>query len=211
MRTKAIGVLLGVLCVISIALVGGPAVQAEEGKWQVRSRLIFILPNDGADGALDAANTEVESDLTIELDGTLFVTPHFGIEGILATAAQEVIIDDGSGGRTSLGSVYHAPATFLGQYHFVPEGKVRPYVGLGVNYTIFYSESGALTDLDLESGSLGGAAQFGIDFRASDKLIFNVDAKYITIDLEVKDAGGSSLGTVDVDPLVVGVGIGYRF
>jgi outer membrane protein len=208
---KKIATILGVLCVLCCMQATLPTAWAEEGKWQARSRLIFIEPNDDADGALGMLKTEVDSDFTVEVDGTYFVTPRFGIEGILATAAQEVTIDDGSG-RVSLGSVYHAPATFLAQYHFRPEEKTRPYAGAGINYTIFYSESGALADLDLDSASFGLAGQLGVDFMLGEKLLFNIDVKYIEIDLDVDDpSSGTALGAVDVHPLVVGAGLGVRF
>jgi outer membrane protein len=180
---------------------------AEDGNWLVRSRLIFIAPDDDADGALGELDTEVDDDFTVEVDVTYFVTPHFAIEGILATAAHEVEVDS-----ESAGSVNHAPATFTAQYHFLPEGTVRPYIGAGINYTSFYSESGVLDDLDLDSGSLGLAGQAGVDFVVGKqkKTVINLDLKYIDIDLEVKDSG-TDLGTVDINPFIVGVGFGYRF
>jgi outer membrane protein len=171
---------------------------AADGDWLVRTRLIYIAPNDDADDTLGAVSTEVESDLTVEVDATYFFNDRFAVEGILATAAQEVTAD--LGGRTSLGSVYHAPATVLGQLHFGGEGKFRPYIGLGLNYTIFYSESGTLADLDLDSGSFGLAGQVGIDCAIGDDKVFNFDVKYIEISADVDDPDGilvgGSLGTV---------------
>jgi outer membrane protein len=192
-----------VFVLLAVALACIPAMAAE-GDWLVRTRLIFIEPNDDADGAL--AGAEVENDVTVEVDASYFFTDNCAIEGILATAAQEV-----TAGGESLGSVYHAPATFLGQWHFAPEGKARPYFGLGLNYTIFYSESGQLADLDLDSGSFGLAGQFGIDFGIGEDKVFNVDLKYINIENDVSAADGTSLGTVEVNPLVIGFGFGMRF
>ncbi|NIM63434.1 MAG: hypothetical protein GTO30_17875, partial [Acidobacteria bacterium] len=97
-------------------------------------------------------------------------------------AAQEVTINPGGMGELSLGSVYHAPATVLGQYHFGSEGKTRPYVGAGINYTIFYGESGDLQLLNLDSGSLGWAVQAGLDKQIGDDKVFNFDLKYIAIE-----------------------------
>ncbi|MCP3977807.1 MAG: OmpW family protein [bacterium] len=190
-----------------LLLACAPAVTAGEDDWMLRTRLLFIQPNDDADGDLGDAGTEVDSDLTIEIDLTRFFGDNLAIEAILATAAQEVTQ---AGGDVSLGSVYHAPATVLAQYHFNPDGDFRPYIGAGLNLTIFYQESGALANLDLDSTSFGLAGQVGFDIPVGDDKVFNFDVKYIDIELDV-DAGATALGTVDVNPLVVGVGFGFRF
>jgi outer membrane protein len=39
-----------------------------------------------------------------------------------------------------LASTWVLPPTLTMQYHLAPEGKIRPYLGAGLNYTIFYSE-----------------------------------------------------------------------
>ncbi len=210
-RTKRGFVWIGA---VVLALTCIPTATAGDGDWLVRTRLIFIEPNDDADGTLDAVKAQVENDVTVEVDASYFFTDNWAIEGILATAAQEVTADLG-GGRTSLGSVFHAPATVLGQYHFVSDGKVKPYVGAGLNYTIFYSEDGTLDDLDLDSGSFGLAGQLGIDVKIGEDKVFNFDLKYIEIETDVDDPNsiltGGSLGTVEVNPLVIGVGFGIRF
>ena len=195
-------------------LLGCAATASADDNWMLRTRLIYIAPDDGADGILEGADTTVESDLTVEVDLSYFFGDRWAIEGILATAAQEVKADLG-GGEVSLGSVYHAPATILGQYHFGPDNKVKPYVGLGINYTIFYRESGTLDMLDLDSGSFGVAGQFGIDFRCGENKYFNFDVKYANIETDVEDPTGvvamGSLGTVEVNPWIIGAGFGLRF
>ena len=207
MRTLGKGI--GLIGVLVMALVLSPIGVAGEGDWLVRVRLLVIAPNDDADGTLGTLNAKVESDVTVEVDASYFFNKRFAIEGILATAAQEITIDPGMG-ELSLGSVHHAPATFLAQYHFKPEGKTRPYLGAGVNYTIFYSETGDLATLNFDSGSLGLAAQAGLDRQIGENKVFNVDLKYIMIETDVDDAG-TPLGTVEVNPLVVGFGFGFRF
>jgi outer membrane protein len=201
---------IGTILLLAVALTAATAVTAaEDDPWLVRTRLIYIAPNDDADGALGEANVGVESDFTVEVDLSYFFTPRCSIEAILATAAQEVTVPD-SGGEVSLGSVYHAPATVLAQYHFNTDAAFQPYVGAGVNFTIFYSESGQLADLDLDSTSIGWAAQAGLDYELTENTVFNFDVKYITIETDVA-AGGDDLGTVKVDPLVIGAGFGFRF
>ena len=40
----------------------------------------------------------------VKVDGTSFFNSNFAVEAILATGSQEVVADDGLGGRTSLGT-----------------------------------------------------------------------------------------------------------
>lgn len=203
MLTRHLGLRLALLVVLGLALATAPAL-AEAGDFQVRTRLILIEPDDSASG--DVSEAEVESDVTVEVDATYFFTDNIALEGILATATQEVTLNG-----DSLGSIHHAPATFLLQWHFMPGNTTRPYVGIGLNTTIFYGESGALqNDLEIDSSSVGYALQVGSDFDINDDVFFNIDLKYAEIETDVK-LDGDNLGTVEVNPFVLGFGIGYRF
>lgn len=118
------------------------------------------------------------------------------------------------------------PPTITLQYHFLPENNIRPYVGAGVNYTAFLADN-ATSELEAAVGgpvkvsteeSWGWAFQAGLDYDINDSWFFNVDVKYIDIETSAKLGvnGGALAGTVlnvdvDVDPWVVGAGIGYRF
>jgi outer membrane protein len=167
----------------------------------LRVRAIYISPDDGATGELEGL--EVKSNEAIEVDITKFFTDHLALEVIAATSSQEVTSPEGS-----LGSVHHLPPTATFQYHFGSEGKVQPYVGAGINYTIFYDQTGILEGLDIDN-SFGLAGQVGVDIPVKTGA-FNVDLKYVNIDTEVK-AGGETLGDLDINPWILGFGFGYRF
>ncbi len=105
------------------------------------------------------------------------------------------------------------PPTVSLQYHFKPKASVRPYVGLGLNYTTFFdiNTTGALAGTRLElDDSFGLAAQAGVDMDINDKWFFNADVRYIDIETT---ATSSLLGTVDVsiDPWVFTLGVGTTF
>jgi outer membrane protein len=97
---------------------------------------------------------------------------------------------------------------------------VHPYLGAGVNYTIFYSEeaSGSLegalgaTDVSLDD-SFGYALQAGIDFDISDRVFVNADVKYIDMDTTATLRSGATTRTLEVsiDPIVASLGLGMRF
>lgn len=70
--------------------------------------------------------------------------------------------------RRKAAETEHFPPTVSLQYHFNPNGNLRPYVGAGVNYTLFFSAKtrGALADSKLElDPSFGLAAQAGLRAR----------------------------------------------
>jgi len=101
------------------------------------------------------------------------------------------------------------------KYHFNTEGKLQPYVGAGVNYTIFFDEdlpAGPVTDIDYDP-SFGGALQLGLDYRLDEHWSINADVRKIWIQTDVSLATtlGAVEADVDVNPYVVTLGAGYRF
>jgi len=95
----------------------------------------------------------------------------------------------------------------------MPEGTVHPYVGLGLNYTIFSSEKtrGALEGASLKlDDSWGIAGQVGIDIDVAPNWFVNADLRYINIESDAK-VNGVGIGTVDINPWVVGLTVGTRF
>ena len=51
----------------------------------------------------------------------------------------------------------------------------------------------------------------GADFRITNRLYANVDVKYLWINTDVDINGGAIKADVNVNPFIVGVGMGYRF
>ena len=96
----------------------------------------------------------------------------------------------------------------------MPKERFSPYVGAGLNYTFFYDESPAagspVTSIDYEN-SVGYALQAGIDYAVADQWYLNVDVKKIFLSTDVSMNGGAIRADVDLDPWVVGFGVGYRF
>lgn len=114
---------------------------------------------------------------------------------------------------TQVGKTKHLPPTLSLQYHFAPQATLRPYVGVGLNYTLFFEEKtqGALAGTKLElDPSFGLAGQVGVDVALNDLWFVNADVRYIDIDSDAK-LNGASLNTVNIDPYVIGVSIGRRF
>jgi outer membrane protein len=102
------------------------------------------------------------------------------------------------------------PPTLLAQYHFLPGAQIDPYVGAGINYTLI-SKVDILNGAGrLEHDSIGAALQAGVDFRIDSKWSVNLDVKKVQIRSDV-DINGVRASRVRIDPVLFGVGVGYRF
>jgi outer membrane protein len=197
--------------IILAALIGAltlglaaPAFATQDG-WQVRARAIGILPDTGSD-LTPALSADVDDAWVPEVDFTYFLSENISFELILATAEHDV-----SASGIDLGSVWILPPTLMAQYRPNPQGQIQPYVGAGVNYTIFYNEEGTAgfsTDYD---DIFGFALQAGADIMIDEHWLFNVDVKKIWLSTDVSVNNGAVVGEVDIDPWVVGIGFGYRF
>jgi outer membrane protein len=125
----------------------------------------------------------------------------------------DVKLDNPSTGDYSVlfAKIKQLPSALSVQYHFNREGVVSPFVGLGLNYTWFFSESAGpdRSSFDLQN-SFGLAAHAGVDIRLDERWLFSLDARWINIDADGK-LNGVRIGTVHVDPFVYGVAFGYGF
>ncbi|MFZ5749245.1 MAG: OmpW/AlkL family protein [Pseudomonadota bacterium] len=195
----------------------------EAGDWLVRLRAIMVAPTEDSGAvtpAFPGSEVGVDNAVMPEIDFTYMVTKHVGAELILATTKHDITGRGTLGGVGKLADTWVLPPTLTLQYHFMPEGKIHPYVGAGVNYTIFYSSkaSGALEDaigntsVKLDD-SFGYALQAGIDVDVTPNIFLNADIKYIDMSTTARLNTGGVKNTVDVDlnPIVAGVGIGFRF
>lgn len=216
-RTMTVVVALAALQTATPAL-------AKQGDLLLRARAIMVAPNESSSGITPAFPTErvsVNNSVMPELDLTYMATNHIGFELIAATTRHGVSGTSGTtGGIGKLANTWVLPPTLTVQYHFNPEGKIRPYVGAGINYTIFYATK-ATPGLESAVGkthvglsdSVGWASQAGADFDLTDRLFVNVDVKYISIKTNATlstTAAGVQRVHVNLDPLVFGIGLGIR-
>lgn len=183
----------------------GAAQSAEPSPWILRVGAHDVAPkSDNHDVVNVDAARSVTFNLTRKLD------EHWGVE-LLAALPFEHDINLNTGGKVA--EVKHLPPTLSVQYHFAPEAKFRPYAGVGLNATVFFSEhtTGALDGADLKlDTSFGAAAQLGMDFDLGKDWFLNADARWIDIDTEAK-VNGEAIGSVAIDPLTLGISVGRRF
>ncbi|HVY82684.1 MAG TPA: OmpW family outer membrane protein [Steroidobacteraceae bacterium] len=138
-------------------------------------------------------------------------SPHWGVELLAALPFQHDIDLNADGSRVA--KVKQLPPTLTVQYNFRPDAKVRPYLGLGANATLFFDERtrGALAGTDLRlRNSVGAAAQVGLDVDVSKNWFLTFDARWIDIDTRAK-LSGTDLGMVHIEPVTYGLSFGHRF
>ena len=182
---------------------------AQESPWLVRVRAVHLDPADKSDpvggtGASDRLH--VSSKWIPDVDISYFFTPNWAAELLLTVPQKHDVTLDGQ----RIGSFRHLPPTLLAQYHFLPGAQIDPYVGAGINYTLI-SKVDILNGAGrLEHDSIGAALQAGVDFRIDSRWLVNLDVKKIQIRSDV-DINGAHASRVKVDPLLLGVGVGYRF
>ena len=178
----------------------------EKGDWLVRVGVGNVDPKSS-----NGLVASVDSGTALVFNGTYFFTPNLGFEILAATPFSHDIKLASDG--TKVGETKHLPPTFSLQYHFVPDGGFRPYVGAGLNYTLFFDEettgplSGSSLSLD---DSVGLAAQLGADFDITDSMYLNFDVRWIDINTDA-ELDGAALEEVEIDPLVYSLTLGWRF
>lgn len=199
MKRVVITMILGALSLNAMA----------ETPWLVRARAVHIDPADKSDpvaGTGAADRLSVSSKTIPEVDISYFFTPNIAAELVLTYPQKHDVHLDGQ----SIGTFRHLPPTLLAQYHFMPGAQFDPYVGAGVNWTTFSKNKLLGGAASLEHDSVGLAVQAGVDVKLSGNWSLNFDVKKIRLRSDVL-IGGAKASAVRVDPLLVGVGIGYRF
>jgi outer membrane protein len=203
---------------VAAALAAPVAAHAEDGtydpgKWLVRVGLSQINPEKET---LELSNAFVVVDSDITPTGTIeyMLTPHIGTELLLAWPATHGIdLKPFAGNQDSrVAHVDVLPPVLSLNWHFNPNGVFRPYIGAGVNYTLFSGEEtqGALSGADLKlDDSIGAAGQVGVDIGQRN-WFFNANVRYIDMSTDV-ELDGDKLGTADLNPWVYGIHVGYRF
>ena len=188
---------------------------ARQGDWIVTGRITdvsssaddSIFTSGGVDTGL---NVDVGNSIMPTLGFTYFLTDNISVEAILGTTQHEI---RAQGGATDVAvhETWVLPPVVTLQYRPMPEARVSPYVGAGINYMLFYSgeDKNGFT-VDLEDG-FGYALQAGADVALTGPWTLNLDVKKVWFETEATVNGGALTSDVNLDPWVVSVGIGRKF
>lgn len=198
---------IALVAIVFAALTSSAVASAsEKGDWLFRIGAGMVEPkSDNGDVV------EVDSGASLVFNGTYFFSPNWAFEVLAALPFSH---DAKLVGGEKVAEVKHLPPTFSVQYHFDTAGAFNPYVGAGLNWTIFFDEetTGDLSGQDIKlDDSFGLAAQLGADFDISETMFVNFDVRWIDIN---SDAVVSPLGLVfetEIDPLVYSLTLGWKF
>ncbi|BDV41803.1 outer membrane protein [Geotalea uraniireducens] len=197
--------LLSILLVVSTT--SAMADGAEFKHYGVRLRALAVIPDQNVDSRIDNLEVEAKLDVTPELDLEYFFTRNFSSELILGVTKHDLVAQ----GRT-LGSTWLLPPTLTFKYHPLPNSRVSPYIGVGINYVIPFNDkaNGVIDVPDFHvKSSVGWAAQAGADLALGNNWFLNLDFKYLNVDTQVRINGTDY--DLDLNPYIVGTGVGYRF
>lgn len=221
-KSKYVVMALAAACMSTSALA-----QEVSNPWQIRARVLGVMPDESADlsvaGAPLGGDVDIDAGYVPELDITYFFTDNIAAELILGVTPHDVkatSVAAVGGADVDLGDVTLLPPTLTLQYHFKNDSNITPYIGAGLNYTLFFDENAGpvADDIDYDA-SFGGALQAGVDIDMDGEpggWLFNVDVKKIWINTDVTVDFTTALGAtvkadVDINPWVIGVGFGYKF
>ena len=178
---------------------------AKDGPWMVRARAVGLNSSNTDSTGLGLS---INNKWMPEVDISYFFNKNIAAELILTVPQQHTLTSSTLG--KDVGTVEHLPPTLLVQYHFDNNGGAKPYVGLGVNYTKFTAVNILNGAVGLNSDSWGGALQLGVDVPLSGNMYLNFDVKKVFIKSDVY-IGTANQGTFKVDPVLFGIGLGWRF
>lgn len=182
----------------------------------VRAGAIVVAPNESSDDVAGKGEFQISNDTQLGLNFGYMLTDNFGVELLAATPFSHDVSLAGVG---KIAETKQLPPTLVAQYYFGnSQSVVRPYIGVGVNYTNFYDNEftndlgGALTDLSMTT-SWGLAAQAGIDYQVNKNWLVNASVWYaqISSDVKFKLSGDTVVIGTDIDPWVYMVSVGYTF
>lgn len=202
-----------IAALLALGLVLAPGVQAQTadpGPFIVRVRGVYVGFENGQSGGLPLGGTtkvQAVSTWIPEVDFSYFFTKNIAAELVL-TYPQNININIGG---VKAGTIQALPPSLVLQYHFSDLGAFKPYVGAGVNYTIFTKRNNILDGVaSVNSSSVGLVRQVGFDYMLNKNWGLNLDLKYIQMSTSVS-VMGDKVGTVNLNPWTAGAGVTYRF
>ncbi|KIC39506.1 OmpW/AlkL family protein [Leisingera sp. ANG-M7] len=188
----------------ALAAMAAPALAQEQGDWTVGVGIANVNPKSG-NGTLAGALADIDDGTALSLTVEYFFRDNWGVELLAASPFEHDINLNGA----YAASAKQLPPTLSVNYHFPTQGVIKPFLGLGLNYTTFFEEETALGTLKLDD-SFGIAVNAGADYQISDNGALRFNVRWMDIDSDAT-LNGASIGTAEIDPVVVNFAYVHRF
>ena len=140
-----------------------------------------------------------------------FVNPSLAVDLLVAYPFKhDISLEDGP----EVGSTKHLPPTLSLFWYPLPDSRFKPFLGAGLNYTIFYDPTpvAALKPISF-SDNVGFALQGGADIPVGNGPYFlNFDVKKLFLKTGITaTSSGTVRAKASLDPWLIGFGVGVRF
>ena len=204
---------LGILAALSIStpVMAADTDAFQAGDWMVRARALGVLPDVSSSLSI-GGTVKIDNTAVPEVDLSHFFTDNISAELIAAVTPHNLRVNSGAASGTDAGRAWLLPPTLTLQYHITQLSPYFiPYVGGGANYTHFFDTSAGALGSVKYSDSVGGALQAGVDIPLKNNWYANFDVKKIFISTTANFAPSGIRAHVNINPWVIGAGVGYKF
>ena len=206
----------------AVMLAGAGSAMAQEselrgkraGDFMIGFGAVGVLPTNGGNVSLIGGTPQASNAASPLLDGTYFFTPNIALNLIAATTRHKLTVTNSALGTVNLGTVWALPPTLTVQYHLMPQSRISPYVGVGLNTTFFYGYGGnpsAPVNRVRVDTTVGVAPNIGVDYEIAPNWLLNLDAKWILMQPDVSVNSGFIRAQANINPFVISAAVRYRF
>lgn len=223
-KTHRTWIAMGALLPLAAAL---STAHAEDSPWSIRvgpAQVLFDASAkvDVGGTTVPGANVGAEDNTTLALDIGYALTDRWTIRAAVGIPPTTTLSAAGTLKgfvpplTGTLGRVKYGPAVLSATWKIGDFGAFHPYVGAGLNYThVFSSEDGDIAGLKVDS-AFGTVLEGGFDVPLDRHWSLFLDARKIFVKTmatgTVPALGGPpAKASVTLDPLIVHMGVSYRF
>lgn len=180
-----------------------------QGDWLLRSRVVVIDPATSGEVIPIGGKPYISTSVIPEIDLSYFLTDNIAVEFVPGLIPQKAKAKGTALGDRDAGRIYAVAPTLMLQYHREVTQGVKPYVGLGMAY-VKYFEDDTVDQLQYDD-DIAAIVQAGLDVKLSENWVANADVKKAWAGTEAKINRGAAKAIVNIDPIIYGVGLGYKF
>lgn len=163
---------------------------------------------------------EFESGIGFAASANWFWGDHFSTElmGMVidVDSSLEIAIPGEEEFESELGSFELTPIMFTGQWHFAPDSRIDPYIGIGAAYVMIddlaISDESTLEVVNVEiDDEFTFLANAGLGIAFTPGFGMNIDVRYIPLEPASFAEGDPEELDLELNPIIFSVGLRWRF